>query len=173
MDQKTIRKLVDYDPETGVFCWRPRQREDFKEMRDCRVFNTRFAGKQMGTVDGKGYLHMKYRGKFYRLHRMAWLYVHGTLPAVVDHINRDPKDNRIANLRATDVSGNNLNRSANKTGRKTSKYKGVSRHTNGRWQAQTKVKGKQTHLGLYDTEEEAFDAYLSFMRKTHGEGYFL
>jgi hypothetical protein len=171
MNQELLKTLVVYNSDTGLFFYKPRSVDMFKDERDAKTFNTRWANKQIGTVDGKGYLHFNYKKKFYLLHRMAWLYVYGELPKIVDHINRNKTDNRITNLRNTTLRGNNLNRSANKTGRKTSKYKGVSRHTHGKWQAQTKVNGKTKPLGVFDDELSAYAAYVSFMKKTYGEEF--
>lgn len=45
--------------------------------------------------------------------------------------------------------------------KRTSKFKGVSWHkSNDKWQARITTDGKQRHLGLFSTEEEANEAYL-------------
>ena len=43
-------------------------------------------------------------------HRAVWVVVHGYLPRVIDHINGNPYDNRMENLREVSDSENNLNR---------------------------------------------------------------
>lgn len=48
-------------------------------------------------------------GQFY-LHRIIWLYVNGSSPDVLDHINRDKSDNRISNLRECTASENEKNK---------------------------------------------------------------
>ena len=124
-------------------------------------------GLEVKTVDGKGYYQVYIDCKSYRVHHIAWLYVHGYLPKQLDHKNRIKTDNRITNLRKATHTQNNTNRSKNKNS--VSKYKGVSKHTHGRWQAQTKVKGKNIHLGCYNTELGAARVYNKFMRELHGE----
>jgi len=48
----------------------------------------------------------------------------------------------------------------------TSNYPGVSWfEARKKWRAQITVKGKSKHLGLFDTEEEAFDAYKTYKEK--------
>lgn len=171
LDQKTLFELFEYDSVTGIFVWKTRPLSHFKSKSSAKTCNTRMAGKPVGTIDGRGYYHVNVWGKFYRLHRLAWVYVYGEQPnGIVDHIDRNPLNNAITNLRLTDNTGNNLNRSANKNA--VSRYKGVSRHTHGRWQAQTKIKGKPYHLGLFDTEKDASDAYVEFMRSIHGKEFF-
>jgi citrate synthase len=70
-----------------------------------------------GSIDKDGYLILKIKGKQYKAHRMAWLYVYGTLPKFnIDHINRIRLDNRIENLRDVSQSDNvkNTTRTINK-----------------------------------------------------------
>lgn len=70
----------------------------------------------------------------------------------IDHVNRNPFDNKWKNLRLADHSLQMKNRRT--WGR--SKYKGVNyRKKGGRWQAFAWINGKMKHLGYYATEEEA------------------
>lgn len=87
MDQKTLKSLLTYDPKTGVFRWR-----EWKV--GCR------RNLIAGHTDGPGYVKICInQSKPLKAHRLAWLYVHGEWPDNIDHINRDPSDNRLVNLR--------------------------------------------------------------------------
>lgn len=58
------------------------------------------AGRVAGTPDINNYTQIRIDGKFYKAHRLAWFYTHGSMPlSDIDHINQDPSDNRIGNLR--------------------------------------------------------------------------
>jgi|14BtaG_2_1085337.scaffolds.fasta_scaffold14162_4 hypothetical protein len=82
----------------------------------------------------------------------------------VDHKNRDGLDNRRSNLRDGGNSVNSFNqkiRSDNATG-----FRGVKlRGDTGRYSACIRFKGKDNHLGCFDTAEEANEAYQSFYRE--------
>jgi len=65
----------------------------------------------------------------------------------IDHINRDKLDNRRANLRMVSKSINNSNRGTGNA------YK----RPNGRWSSSVSFKGKQKHLGTFDTKKEAME----------------
>jgi len=123
-------------------------------------------GQVAGTVDGKGYSQIGIKGRLYRGHHLVWLYHTGVMPKMLDHINRNRLDNRIENLRTATLAQNHANRT--KVVGCTSKHKGVSRHQCG-WQAQTKVNGVPTHLGVFGTEEEAAQVYQEFMRERFGD----
>lgn len=82
----------------------------------------------------------------------------------VDHENRDGLDNRKSNLRDGGNSVNSFNqkiRSDNRTG-----FRGVKlRGDTGRYSACISFKGKDNHLGCFDTAEEANEAYQSFYKE--------
>lgn len=72
---------------------------------------------RLGVRTAKGYLRacvrVDGRKRFFRVHRIVWLAAHGAiLPGwEVDHVNRRPRDNRLANLEAV-TQAENLRRQA-------------------------------------------------------------
>lgn len=100
-------------------------------------------------------------GKNVLLHRLV-------MPDVkeVDHINGDTLDCRRANLRAVTRSQNTLNRKPN-VGHER---KGATfDKRRGRWMAQIRVDKKAYHLGMFDTKEQAYDAYDAASLRLCGE----
>ena len=74
----------------------------------------------------------------------------------VDHLNHNTLDNRRMNLRTCTTRQNHQNR----VNQGKSPYPGVSQVTNSpKWKATIRAYGKQLHLGVYDTEIEASQAY--------------
>jgi hypothetical protein len=107
--------------------------------------------------------------KNYSAHRLAWLYVYGEWPSdQIDHINRNRSDNRIANLRIATPTQNQANRSVCK--RNTTGFKGVTVDPRtGRFRAKIRVNGKRTHIGVFDSAEEAGAAYVAASRRVYGD----
>jgi hypothetical protein len=77
----------------------------------------------------------------------------------IDHINGNRLDNRVANLKITTMQGNNHNQTRAKGYCWNKRYK--------KYQAQIYLNKKQIHLGYYNTEEEARQAYLTAKLKYH------
>ena len=104
-----------------------------------------------------GYVRTSWGGKNnyheVRLHRLIMDAPDGI---EVDHINRNPRDNRKSNLRLCDRKQNKANTGIISTN--TSGYKGVSLHK-GKWQASIRIDGRLRYLGRYETKEEAAKAY--------------
>jgi hypothetical protein len=142
-----LRELFRYEPETGkLFCkidygqrkagW-PAPRSS-KLRRDRRIF-------------------LRLSGIDYSVPVLIWTLVTGSPPTKeIDHIDRDPQNNRWNNLRELSRGENQANTAKyknNKTG-----LRGVHRH-NGRYRAFISVDGKNRHLGYFDTPEEAGAAW--------------
>ena len=86
----------------------------------------------------------------------------------VDHIDNDPKNNKLSNLRWATSKENQGNRSKGKN--TSSCYKGVSWHSkNKKWHAQIKLNGKKYHIGSFKNEEDAARAYDEKAREHFGE----
>lgn len=77
---------------------------------------------------------------------------------LVDHINGNGLDNRMANLRPASCAENGWNRGPGRNN--TSGFKGVDFHQpSSRWRARIACRGLRQHLGRFDTAEEAARAY--------------
>lgn len=106
-----IIKRLNYNPLTGELTWAVREGSDY--------FNKNFACKTVGQkwVDKSGYsqykvtLEIKGRKLSVVASRLCWLVHTGDWPEhTVDHINRDPYDNRFYNLRDVSQGVNNFNK---------------------------------------------------------------
>lgn len=105
-----------------------------------------------------------------RIHRFIVNAVRGD---VVDHENHNLLDCRKSNLRTTSQSRNIANSRIWKKAGKTSRFKGVYRHTKGKWLAHIKVNRQYFYLGLFTHEEEAARRYNEEAKKRFGEFCFL
>lgn len=76
---------------------------------------------------------------------------------MVDHIDGDPLNNVLSNLRIVNASQNMMNKKKKSTN--SSGYKGVSRTWNGSWRAQIKANGKNIHLGYFPDPKQAHEKY--------------
>ena len=83
----------------------------------------------------------------------------------VDHINGNTLDNRKSNLRIIEHSANIKNQ---KSRGGKSKYRGVTKHGHYGWRARLMVNYKRICLGVYDTQETAFEALQVAYRKYYG-----
>jgi len=146
ISQDELKTHLKYDPDSGVFTWLKLSKG--KE---------RLLGKQAGCFDGDGYIIIKLLGNPFRAHRLAFLYMNGEIPDVVDHINRYRADNTWDNLRSADVFINNRNKSParNKEIQHTGVYQDKGRDN---YRARIWVAGRNVNLGTFDTIEEAVAA---------------
>jgi hypothetical protein len=152
-----VRELFHYDAETGVFT------------RKIRTSNSTKVGDVAGGNNGNGYVSIWVDGRRVLAHRLAWFYVHGEWPTTdVDHINGNPQDNRIANLRLATRSQNLANMKPHRDGQ--SGFNGVSWYKpTEKWTSQIWVNGKNRRLGYFSTAEEAAKAYADAAQAARGE----
>lgn len=151
-----LKELLVYNAETGQF------------IRRVRTSNSNKAGDVAGGRLVLGYISVRVDNRPYLAHRLAWFYVTGRWPvADIDHINGDPSDNRLCNLREATRSQNHGNMRRHKDNR--SGYKGVTwSEPRQKWVAQIYVNGKQRNLGGFVCKEDAAKAYAEAARATHG-----
>jgi len=167
-----VSELLHYDPETGIFTWRERDRKWFKSDRAFSAWHSNFCGKRAGSIwtqPGVGYQNRQIGifNKLYYEHRIAWMWMtDDPLPKEIDHKNRDGTDNRWINLCATSHSKNQKNMSRRVTN--TSGVTGVCwDKSRGKWMARINVNGKAYSLGRFDDLHEAAEA-VEASRAGHG-----
>lgn len=100
-----------------------------------------------------GYLVANINGKVTKLHRYI---LDAPSNFVVDHINRDPKDNRLINLRLCSTSQNNKNTSLQKNNKLS--YPGIRKTKHGKFNVRITCNRSEIHVGNYETFEEAVSA---------------
>lgn len=151
-----LRDNVSYDPTSGTFSWivlplRGRAKLEYKHG----------AYKRITSFDGQRVLS----------HRAAWFMHYGAFPdSPIDHIDGNPSNNAIANLRIATAKMNSQNRYS---GTGASGFLGVtvSKGKSGKpYRAGIRVDGKQIHLGYYPTSNEAHQVYLSAKKHFHSLG---
>jgi hypothetical protein len=91
----------------------------------------------------------------------------GTHKIVVDHIDNNPLNNHVSNLQLISQRENSSKDKKNGS----SQYTGVIRNKNtNKWHSHIKINGKQKHLGLFVSEEEAHEAYQKALKIYHDGG---
>lgn len=149
-----LRELLSYDPATGAFTHRVSR-------------GPARAGASTGTLRQSGYIEINIASRVRKAHRLAWLYVHGRWPAChLDHVNGNPGDNRIANLRECTAAENQQNKARSCTN--SSGHTGVTWHRpNRKWVAQISVGGRKRCLGYFHDKDDAAAAYRSAKAVIH------
>ena len=120
------------------------------------------SGDPAGYKHPYGYLHVRYKGKNYKVHRIVWEMHYGPIPEgmTVDHINHVRDDNRIENLRVVSMHENNKN--ASRRDDNTTGVTGVYwRKDRNEWQAKIYTDGKQVHIGYFVNFQSAVNARLA------------
>ena len=152
---------------TGELTWMVRPREHFANDRGWNVFNARYAGKMAGKIcrDSDGYtcieLVVSTGGirRSYKAHRVIWEMMNGPIPKgwEIDHMDGNAVNNVPGNLRLATRYGNASNVGRRKDN--TSGFKGVHKTDQGRFVARIQSGKVRTPLGVFDTAEEAHEAY--------------
>ena len=159
-------KLI-YDPVFGTLTWRTRPRNHFISEPMWRRWNTKYAGRIVGhrkmvewRPGGKGGIRIEIDGLKYYAHRIIWEIVYGHKPDKsldVDHINRNPHDNRLFNLRLLTRSQNLHNAAANS--RNSTGARGVTYHKrDSLYRATIKGAGVTHRLGSFKSIDDAIAA---------------
>jgi hypothetical protein len=155
LSYEEVALVVEYRPEVGGSClvWK-------------RSSGRAFIGHRAGSPDPKRrYWRLKLLGKLRLAHQIVWLLnTKGWPEKNLDHINGNPEDNSIENLRLCSHSENQQNQSKNRKNASGC----IGAHIRGdKWVSEIMVNGARTFLGYFDTPEKASAAYLEAKAQLH------
>ena len=146
---------LSYNPNTGEFLW---IRSPGNQVPD---------GGVAGSLSARGYRYIEIGGKSYSAHRLAWFIFYGAMPIdQIDHINGKRDDNRIVNLR---LSTNQQNQWNAKARRRVPGLKGTTKYSPTKWTASIWANKKRHHLGIFNSEKKAHEAYCIAAREHFGK----
>lgn len=164
MNQQKLKELIVYDPISGQMIWKAREGN--------AAFNAQYGGKVIGTamtqshttylvagitIDGKMTKHL--------CHRLAWLYVYGYMPELIDHIDGNGLNNALSNLREATARQNAAN--VRKVKGKTLP-KGIRRMKSGKYIAQLRT-GEKRISKTFIEMPEAIDWRNAMYDKYNGD----
>jgi len=101
LSQEEAQKSFEY--KDGILYWKPRLGGRW---------DSRWAGKPAGRVKSDGRMDISYNWVRYKYHRLVWNFWYGEIPEKmeIDHIDGNPQNNKIENLRLCTHQENMLNR---------------------------------------------------------------
>lgn len=144
--------MLDYVPASGLLLQR-------KKRPRIQV------GSIAGVITPHGYRYIQLDGQKYAAHRLVWLIETGFFPEKhLDHIDGNKLNNCFTNLREVTVKQNSENKTAQKNNQLG--VRGVCFNKRlGKYIAQIQHNGKNKHIGVFDTIEQAKDAYVEWTSK--------
>ena len=139
MDQRIVKELFEY--KDGELYWKlPRSKIK--------------VGNKVGWTDFLNYKVTEINVKHYKLHKLIFLMFYGYMPKYIDHIDGNPENNKIENLREVTHSQNMMNSKKKKNN--TTGYKNVLiDKTSGKYRVQIRHNKKTFRSKLQDSLENA------------------
>lgn len=180
-EEINLNDLLAYQPETGSLTWKQRGVSGFSSARSCSVWNAKYAGKAAGSIHtdntGRKCIHVTINDRKRKGHRVCWELINGPIPTgmTIDHIDHNPLNNRISNLRLATQTEQKRNMPISKNN--SSGVVGVCWSKKAkRWRARIGVDGKVIDLGTSEFIEEAIAmrkrAEIEYgFHKNHGAKY--
>ena len=159
LDVDVVLAHVRYDPKTGEIRWKKvplrSRKAEVGSVADYATLN--------------GYRVVYLLGRWVYSHRIAWASAWMVWPSgVIDHINRNPGDNRWANLRLATRSQNQCNHKRREDNR--SGFKGVGWSIQkGMWRVRVRFCGKEHHGGFFNELDDAVRAATKLRQKHQGK----
>lgn len=150
-----LQEYLQYNSHTGVFIWKK------------STYRRGKVGEVAGSTKSEGYVVIRFKGKLYYAHLLAWYFTTGTWPKIkLDHKDGNRGNNVFTNLREASDKENARNCATHSDS--TSGVKGVRKYR-GKFNARICVAGKLIHLGTFPTAEEASTIYQQAALQYFGE----
>jgi|LakMenE18May11ns_1017448.scaffolds.fasta_scaffold9432827_1 hypothetical protein len=151
LTQEKLHQLFDY--KNGELFWKIRNSYSVQ------------IGDKAGCLNTNGYYRVRINKKMYGVHRIIFAWHYGYFPKQIDHIDRNPSNNKIENLREANPS-QNMGNSVYKAGI-SGKKNVLWRKNRQKWVVQIKFRGKNIVKGSFNTVEEAEQYAINLREKLH------
>jgi hypothetical protein len=151
--QQEVKELFNYSDD-GFLVWSVNRKR-------ARV------GNKVGAHDPSGYLRTRVNEKLHLVHRLIYLWHHGYMPEMVDHIDGNKSNNRIENLREANRVTNQYNSKLSRMNTSGSKNVSFCAQTK-KWAVKMMLFGKRRTLGRFDDIELADLVAREARAKFHG-----
>lgn len=116
---------------------------------------------EAGWLDKLGYRYIGLGRKTYRAYHLIYMMFYGYLPKLIDHIDGNPLNNQVENLREASSLQNSWNQKKRCTN--TSGVKGISwSKKNSRWVARCMINYKSHFVGSFESIDSAEKAIKAF-----------
>ena len=168
LTHEVLKERLEYNPDTGVFIWKAKTA---RNKIGQRAGSEEWYGKNTGR-NGKYRVRIKLLSKNYAAHRLAWFYMTGEWPNVIDHIDGNPFNNTWNNLRdvTNTINCQNLPRRSDNTSGVTGV---IWRSSSNVWCADITVNGTRIFLGSDKDKDHVIklrkDAEIKYgFHKNHG-----
>lgn len=159
--QSELMDVISYNPDTGEFRW-------IKPNKYHSELTGMLAGNLRAAMSNKFYRTIAINGRTYIASRLAFLYMKGRWPdEYMDHINGESTDDRWSNLREASPMENSQNRKRKL--KKSPLPMGVRAREGGKYQARIQINKKPVSVGVFNTPEEASNAYIEKRMELFGE----
>ena len=152
--QEYLKEIFDYRDGSLI-----------RKIKTCRNV---IVGDAVGTVHNNGYLRVQISRKLYYVHRLIFMMHHGYFPKEIDHIDGNPQNNKIENLREATHLQNGKNLAIKKTNKSGVSGVGFCK-TKKKWYAIIRVDGRQKNLGRFKNFEDAVEIRKNAEIKYFGE----
>jgi hypothetical protein len=150
-----LENVLTCDFELGKLFWKK------------KVASKVVVGQEAGSTRADGYKLIQVNKRRYLVHQVIFALKHKYFAKELDHINGNPFDNRVENLRAVNRHENNYNRRT--PSHNTSGIKGVFMQKRGKtWSARLTTKSKLFRVGGFATKELAFEFLTLWRELAHG-----
>ncbi|MFA6278358.1 MAG: HNH endonuclease signature motif containing protein [Pedobacter sp.] len=153
-----LKEFFYYNKDTGIFTRIKRSGSSKK-------------GDIANKINCIGYVYISFLNKKHLAHRLAWLYEYGYYPDYeIDHIDGNPLNNKIINLRKANSGENKQNIKRSSKNNKLGVLGVCFIKSRNKFLAQIMINYKQKFIGYFNTQEEAYNAYVEEKRKLHPFG---
>jgi hypothetical protein len=155
LSQDRLKELLHYNQETGEFI-RTKAGKGFK------------VGDVAGYVITNKYIQITVDNKRYLAHRLVFKYLGIDLEGKsVDHIDGNRQNNRFENLRLATNKENCQNRRKASVRNKSGLLGAYYHKKSDKFISEIRLDDKKEYLGIFDTAEEAHQAYIARKREIH------